>query len=101
MRRLRLVPAAAALLAVSVLAGCEVPGLEPDAAEELQGEVAEVTRDAETGEYEQALKDLDDLTVRLETATSQGDVSASREQRISTAIEAVRLDLETEIAQRK
>lgn len=90
--------AAAALLAVAALTGCEVPGIEPGAAEELRGEVAAATEAAAAGEYEQALQDLDDLTVRLETATAQGEISVSRQERISAAIEAVRLNLETEIA---
>ena len=90
---------AAAVLAISTLAGCEVPGIEPGTAEEFQAEVARVTTAAESGQYEQALRDLDDLTVRLDTATRQGEVSRSREERISAAIAAVRLDLQREIAE--
>ena len=99
--RLRVLRAGVVVLAVTALAGCEVPNIEQSAAEELQAAVAGVTDAAQAGKYEQALQDLEDLTVRLETATRQGDVSLSREERISAAIAAVRLDLETEIALQK
>lgn len=85
-------------VAVTVLTGCNVPTLDPGAAEELQAHVSEVSDAAAAGEYEHALSALDELSVRLEAASRLGDVSPSREQRISTAIEAVRLNLETEIA---
>ena len=84
-------------LAVSLLTGCEVPTLEPGAAEELQSQVFEVTDAAAAGEYEQALAALDELSVRLDTASRLGDVSPSREERIRAAINAVRMNLETEI----
>ncbi|MET4058883.1 hypothetical protein ABIB35_000412 [Arthrobacter sp. UYP6] len=100
-RRRSLLLSAVGLLAVAALTGCEVPGIEPGAAEELRSEVAVVTQAADAGEYERALRDLDDLTVRLQTATRQGDVSLGRQERISEAIKAVRLDLETEIALQK
>lgn len=93
--------AAAVLLAGTALTGCEFAGLEPGAAEDLQSEVAAVTQAAESGRYQEALRDLDDLVVRLETAARQGDVSPSREERISAAIGAVRLSLETELALQK
>lgn len=85
-------------LAVTLLTGCEVPTLEPAAAEELQSQVFEVTDDAASGDYEQALEALDELAVRLDTASQLGDVSPSREERIKAAIKAVRMNLETEIA---
>lgn len=85
-------------LALAALTGCEVPNLDPGAAEELQSQVFDVTDAAAAGEYEQALSALDELSVRLETATRLGDVSPSREERIRAAIDAVRLNLETEIA---
>lgn len=84
-------------LAVTLLTGCEVPTLEPGAAEELQSQVFDVSEAAAAGEYEQALSALDELSVRLDTASRLGDVSPSREERIRTAIEAVRMNLETEI----
>lgn len=101
MRRLRLVSVAAVLLAGAALTGCESAGLEPGTAEELQGEVSAVTEAASAGRYQEALRDLDNLTVRLETATQQGEVSANRGQRIGEAIDAVRLSLETEISLQK
>lgn len=85
-------------IALAALTGCEVQSLEPGGAEELQKQVSEVTEAAAAGHYEQALQALDDLSVRLDDATRQGEVSRSREERISDAIEAVRQDLETEIA---
>lgn len=85
-------------MAVTVLTGCEVPNLDPGAAEELQMHVFDVSDAAAAGEYEQALSALDDLSTRLETASRLGDVSPSRAERISTAIETVRLNLETEMA---
>ena len=93
-------PAAGALV-IALVSGCEVPGIEPDAAQELQSEVSEVTDAAEDGNYEQALVSLDDLSLRLETATRSGEVSLARHERISGAIDAVRLTLETEIALRE
>lgn len=102
MRYRRAVSAAAVLLAGSTaLGGCGFPGLEPGAAKELREEVADVTEAAQSGRYQEALRDLDDLTGRLEAAAQEGDVSLTREERISAAIDAVRLSLETEIAQQK
>ncbi|MBP3037340.1 hypothetical protein J2M53_13910 [Arthrobacter sp. zg-ZUI100] len=92
---------AAGALVIAGVSGCEVPGIEPDAAQELQGQVSEVTDAAEEGNYEQALVSLDDLSLRLQTATRSGEVSLSRHERISGAIDAVRLTLETEIALRE
>ena len=93
--------AAAVLLAGTALTGCEFAGLEPGAAEDLQGEVSAVTEAAAAGRYQEALQDLENLTVRLETATRQGELSAGRGQRIGAAIDAVRLSLEAEIALQK
>lgn len=98
--RFRALAAVAAALVILALAGCEVPGIEPDAARELQGQVAEVSSAAADSDYEQALRALDDLSVRLDTATRSGEVSLTRHERISGAIDAVRLTLETEIAVR-
>ncbi len=89
---------ASVLLAGTTLTGCEFAGLEPGAAEELQGEVAAVTEAAAAGRYQEALRDLDDLAVRLETAAAQGDVSLSRRERITAAMNAVRQSLATELA---
>lgn len=89
---------AVAAAVIVVLTSCEIPGIETGAAQELQGQVAEVTGAAEDGDYQQALQALDELSVRLDTATRAGEVSLSRHERISGAIEAVRLTLETEIA---
>ena len=85
-------------VAVAVLAGCEVPSLEPRAAEELQLQVSEISGAAAEGEYEEALTSLEGLSVRLETALRRGEVSRSRADRISEAMAAVQLDLEAEIA---
>lgn len=90
-----------ALLALAVLTGCEAPSLEPGAAEELEQQVAVVTAAAAAGSYEEALRALDGLAVRVDTAARQGEVSLSRQERISEAIDAVRLNLETEIALQK
>lgn len=84
--------------AVAVLAGCEVPTLEPQAAEELQLQVSEISGAAAAGEYEEALTSLEGLSVRLETALRRGEVSRSRADRISEAMAAVHTDLEAEIA---
>ncbi|WAP51297.1 hypothetical protein OL239_15915 [Arthrobacter sp. ATA002] len=89
---------AAGMAAVAVLAGCEVPALEPKAAEELQAQVAEVSESAAAGDYEAALSALEELTVRLDAAEQLGEVSGTREDRISDAIAAVRLNLETELS---
>lgn len=101
MRHRRTLSAAAVLLAGTALGGCGFAGLEPGAAEELREEVAAVTEAAHSGRYQEALRDLDELTERLATAAEQGDVSLTREERISAAVNAVRLSLETEIAQQK
>lgn len=87
-------------IAVAALTGCDVPALEPGAGDELQQQVLEVTEAAAAGDYEQALADLDALSLRLDTAAQLGEVSRSREEKISSAIEAVRMSLETEIALR-
>lgn len=101
MRHLRLIPAAVALLAAGALSGCEVPGIDSGAARELQGQVAEVAEAAAAGNYESALEDLDGLAARLETAAKDGEVSERRQERISAAIEAVRLDLQMELGLQK
>lgn len=101
MRRLRLVPAVAVLLAAGALSGCEVPGIDSGAAQDLQGQVAELAEAAAAGDYEAALEDLDDLAARLETAARYGEVSERRQERISAAIETVRLDLQTELGLQK
>ena len=81
---------------VAALTGCEVPTLEPKAADELQQQVSEISEAAAAGEYEESLTGLDGLSARLETALRLGEVSRSRADRINGAIEAVRLSLETE-----
>ena len=85
-------------VALAVLTGCEVPTLEPGAAEELQMQVSEISGAAAAGDYEEALTSLEGLPVRLETALRRGEVSRSRADRISEAIAAVRRDLQAEIA---
>lgn len=85
-------------VAAAALTGCEVPTLEPKAAEELQTQVSAVAEAAAAEEYEEALSALEGLSLRLETASQLGEVSRSRADRISEAIAAVRLNLETEIA---
>lgn len=97
-RRGWLLVASGTVIAVAALTGCEVSNLGPGAAEELQQQVSDVSEAAAAGSYEQALQALDDLTARLDTATRQGEVSLSRRERISDAMDAVRLSLETEIA---
>ena len=92
---------AGVLLAGTALSGCGFAALEPGAAEELRKEVAAVTEAAQSGRYQEALRDLDNLAERLETAAEEGDVSVTREERISAAIDAVRLSLEAEIALQK
>ncbi|MFJ7748798.1 hypothetical protein ACIQXM_02445 [Arthrobacter sp. NPDC097144] len=100
MRGLRIIPAAA-LLAACALSGCEAPGIDSGAARELQGQVAEVAEAAAAGDYEAALEDLTGLSARLETAARHGEVSERRQERISAAIETVRLNLQTELALQK
>ncbi|WP_104161626.1 hypothetical protein [Arthrobacter sp. 9E16] len=101
MRRRRTLSVAGVLLAGTALSGCGFAALEPGAAEELRKEVASVTEAAHSGRYQEALRDLDNLAERLETAAEEGDVSQTREERISAAIDAVRLSLEAEIALQK
>lgn len=83
----------AALLAGS-LSGCgPAPELDGGAAGQLQSQVLAVTEAAATNDSAGALKLLDELTAKLDTAAAEGQVSFKRHQSIKAAIDAVRADL--------
>ena len=88
-------PLVAAALIAGSLSGCAgpAPDLESAAAQQLQSQVLAVTEAAATEDTAGALKLLDELAAKLDTAAADGQVSFKRHQSITAAIDAVRADL--------
>lgn len=87
--------AAAAFLLAGSLAACgpAEPGLQHDAARQLQGRVLGVTQASANNDPAGGLAALDSLEADLASAAGTGQVSEERRRSITTAATAVRADL--------
>jgi hypothetical protein len=92
--------AAAALLLAGSLAACGPAdsGLKQDTAAQLQQRVLSVSQAAAGNDPAGALNELTALEADLAAATSNGSVSDARRRSITTAVAAVRADLNDVIA---
>jgi hypothetical protein len=90
-----LVCAALIAAALGLVSGCVTGPTELDsqAAARLQTLVADVATRAAANDYAGAVKTLDDLQTRLDSAAARGDVSYARHLQIQKSIEQVRADL--------
>jgi hypothetical protein len=98
MTRRRLALAFASAVLVIGLAGCATPTLDGATGSDLQRSVVEVAELAAAGDAAAAIAQLDDLQTDLDAAIATDLITAARAARIQTAIDAVRIDLETLLA---
>jgi hypothetical protein len=89
-----------ALVVVLGLSGCaSAPGYPASVAAGLERRVMAVATDCADGHFTDALAKLGDLQAAAASAQADGDISADRQARISTAIDLVRQDLQARIAE--
>ena len=101
MKRRALAALANATIIAALLAGCATPetGLSVNASTRMQGSVVSIADAAAAGDLATATAQLDVLQKQLDRAIADGDVSAKRANAIQGAIDAVRADLVTALAE--
>ena len=87
---------AAALLVVSLLAGCSAGAtdIDQETSTQMQGAVQEIAVTAEGGDYGAAVVRLNALQAQLDQSLQAGRVGGARGVQIQTAIDQVRADLD-------
>ncbi|SEN34278.1 hypothetical protein E3O25_06720 [Cryobacterium sp. TMT1-3] len=98
-RRHRLTLAAVAVGFLLTLAGCTANPVDLQAAtaENLQGEILQITEAAAAADFTTAQSRLEAMQANLRTAAAAGEVSTERSAAIQAAINLVRDDLTVEI----